>query len=610
MDFSARLDQHLFGHARFYIALAWLVAVGIALMPMLTESDSPFLTGRFGDNDDLLRLKQVKDLLALPDSDPKSWYDLREPRIAPTLGLDSHWSRLLDGALALMVLGFKPFAGIESALWLMQYIWPLTLIVLMLWVAYAAGTALHNRASGLGAAFYLALAGSPAFVQFHPGRIDHHNIQTLLAFAGVAACLRLDGSARRAVLSGFLLALSLAIGYETLPFLLMIGLVVIKRYIEHGYRREWTGFLLAASLGALGLLVAQTAPERVFYPACDALGFNMIVLLLAGAASSLILIGLKRPQTAEERFRLMVFPVIFSVMLGFAYDPTCIHGPYGERAGELWAVWLQRVLEIKPVTFQLDSAPLFLLVVAPVIGGATALAIARGRLASSQVFVLAGVLLISGVMAKLMLRNISYPAIFAAPLIGLGVTTAMEKASTTVQRLSVCLAGMITIPMVLAGIGILLFPATTPEPSKNEASELCDRPSDFEALKRQSRGVVAAPLNLAIPVLVSTSHSVTAAPYHRLVDPILQTIKAFEGDEKTFLDYLTQTGSDYVILCNSNDPEVLKGSKATARLLRGETIDRLDFLSEPPPLVNGRPTPRAKPLPVLVWQVRPQSKQQ
>jgi hypothetical protein len=98
MDFSTRLDRHLTGHLRWYSLIVWIVAAAIAIGPMLADSNSSFLNGRLGDQDDMLRLKQVKDLLGLPDADPKSWYDLREPRIAPPLGLDSHWSRLLDGA--------------------------------------------------------------------------------------------------------------------------------------------------------------------------------------------------------------------------------------------------------------------------------------------------------------------------------------------------------------------------------------------------------------------------------------------------------------------------------------------------------------------------------
>ena len=603
MEFSTRIEQHFIRHVRFYTALLWVIAASIAIQLVLPNSDSPFLLGRYNDPDDQLRLKQVKDLLGLAGADPKSWFDLHEPRISPPLGLDSHWSRLLDGALALVVIGLKPFFGVEKAIFLMQYFWPLALLLPMLWLAYATGKTLYNRTSGLCGLFYLTFSSIPAFLQFHPGRIDHHNIQSLLVFAGLYACLRLDGSARRAVVSGLLMALSLAIGYETLPFLLLFAVVVAWRYIALGHRREWTGFLIAASFGSVGLLLAQTAPERIFYPACDALGFNMVVMLVSAAATSLMLIGSKRPQTPEHRFRLMFFPAIFAVMIGFAYDPTYIYGPYGERAKELWALWLDNVLEIQPTAIKLDNTPIFLLVFAPVLGGAMAATICKNRLMSWQRLLLFGILIISAIMAKTMVRNIAYPSIFAAPLIGLGIVVALEEAKKLVQRLGVYLAALISIPMVMSCICFIVLPGNEPEPKSTAEIIKCDRPEDFEVLKKQSPGRVATPINLALPVLMATSHSVTAAPYHRLVEPILTTIKAFDGDEKNFLEYLAETSSQYVVLCNINAPEKLKGSSVTARLLRSETIDRLEPLTEPPALVNGQPAPRAKPLPVLIWRV-------
>ena len=615
MDFSTRLDRHLTAHLRWYSLIVWIVAAAIAIGPMLEDSHASFLNGRLGDQDDMLRLKQVKDLLGLPDADPKSWYDLREPRIAPPLGLDSHWSRLLDGALALVVLGIKPFAGIEKALWLMQYLWPLALLLPMLWLAYAAGKALHNRTSGLFALLYLALSAHPALMPFQPGRIHHDNLQILLAFAGLYACLRLDGSARRAVAAGLLIALSLAIGSETQPLMAISGLVVTMRYIEHGYRREWTGFLLSVGLGALGLLLVQTGPERMFYPACDALGFNLIAALLAGTATSLTLIGLHRPQTAEHRFRLMFFPVIFALILGLAYDPTCLYDPFGEQAAELRSILLRLAPQVRTMvaglggTFGSGGSLGSAMMLGPILGGGLALCILRRRFDHARLVLLGSSLLASGVMTAMMLPSSPYPSIFAAPLIGLGAAMAMEKARLPLERLGVGLGLLATVPLAIASIGFAVMPIKAPLPFAPQSGMKCDRPEDFAILKRQSRGVVAAPLDLAIPVLVMTGHSVTAAPSHRVAETVIRTSRAFAGDQTAFRHYLGQTGAEYVVLCNSPDPETRKGSSVTARLLRGERIEGLSPAGEPPPQGKGRTTARAEPPGLLIWQVSPPEQQ-
>src|SRR5512144_1087088 len=50
----------------------------------------------FGDADDAARLVEVRALLH-----GRQWFDLVEPRFAPPMGLDVHWSRLIDAPIAI-----------------------------------------------------------------------------------------------------------------------------------------------------------------------------------------------------------------------------------------------------------------------------------------------------------------------------------------------------------------------------------------------------------------------------------------------------------------------------------------------------------------------------
>ena len=101
---------------------------------------------------------------------------------------------------------------------LMRTAWP------MLWLlpTMAGTAAIAWRIAGREAALIallLALVGLPAFHQFRPGRIDHHNVQIALTRArgrrdGMVGPRALGG--RR---GGRLTGLALAIGLECLPYL-------------------------------------------------------------------------------------------------------------------------------------------------------------------------------------------------------------------------------------------------------------------------------------------------------------------------------------------------------------------------------------------------------
>ena len=123
--------------------------------------------------------------------DGRGWFDLHEPRIAPPTGFDTHWSRLIDGGLWLLFAMTRPFTDAAFAERLMRAVWPL----LWLLPAMIGVTAMSWRLAGRQAAYaalLLLAVGLPAFQQFRPGRIDHHNVQIALALLILAATVWAD----------------------------------------------------------------------------------------------------------------------------------------------------------------------------------------------------------------------------------------------------------------------------------------------------------------------------------------------------------------------------------------------------------------------------------
>ena len=85
----------------------------------------------------------------------------------------------------------RPFADAAFAERLMRAVWPL----LWLLPAMIGVTAMSWRLAGRHAAYaalLLLVVGLPAFQQFRPGRIDHHNVQIALALLVLAATVWAD----------------------------------------------------------------------------------------------------------------------------------------------------------------------------------------------------------------------------------------------------------------------------------------------------------------------------------------------------------------------------------------------------------------------------------
>src|SRR6185369_17956467 len=85
----------------FWLALGVTMFVAV----FLAIWGSAKVPGTLGDTDDALRLVLVRDLL----SGHAGWWDQHFTRLQPPLGMDLHWSRLVDGGLALLESGFRLF---------------------------------------------------------------------------------------------------------------------------------------------------------------------------------------------------------------------------------------------------------------------------------------------------------------------------------------------------------------------------------------------------------------------------------------------------------------------------------------------------------------------
>ena len=82
-----------------------LALIGLVLLIWLTKYGE-LSTGVMPGNDDMMRLSQVRDLLA-----GQGWYDVDQSRLITPEGGAMHWSRIPDLFMAAIIVMLTPSSG-------------------------------------------------------------------------------------------------------------------------------------------------------------------------------------------------------------------------------------------------------------------------------------------------------------------------------------------------------------------------------------------------------------------------------------------------------------------------------------------------------------------
>ena len=174
---------------RILLLLIWAVA---ALTLVVT-----FGTGSLS-TDDAMRLVEVRDFLA-----GQSWFDLTQYRLNPPTGVVTHWSRLIDLPLAVLIKAGAAVLPVALAERIAVAIWPTALLL-----AYFAGIVrlardLAGETAARIALIFAALM-APVLQHFRAGAIHHHNVQIVLVIWLLALFARTPVRPRDAAAAGFL----------------------------------------------------------------------------------------------------------------------------------------------------------------------------------------------------------------------------------------------------------------------------------------------------------------------------------------------------------------------------------------------------------------------
>ncbi|MDP3660498.1 hypothetical protein [Phenylobacterium sp.] len=554
-------------------APTWACALGVSLVVagILLLIAGADVHRTLGDTDDAMRLVNVRALM-----DGQGWWDQRVARLQPPIGMDMHWSRLIDGALVGMTTFFELLMERPRAEDATRMIWPL------LWVFPAAWAAMSiARRFGGGQAMALCalllIINPLLFGQWRPGRIDHHDVQIALTLAALAGAVR--GDRAGALLAALTSALALAVGLECLPFVGLIGAGLALRFVlaPADGARPAAAYAVALPAALTLLYAVQTAPSRWATPFCDALGANLWGAVMIAGVGLCGVIAWSQNKSLTARLAALGAVGVAAAFAYLAPEPRCLGGPLGAVDPALRAIWLLQVDEMQPLLTTLisqhsDQAAAALVMIVLGVAGWIWLGV-RGW-SRDFGWMMAGACLIAGLVAALQAGRIAnYPFWIAAPLVaaGLAVVSAWWFRGALLPGVALlCLTSQaVLLPALDAAPGW-----KQPVSAAAADPERCDLDVAYAHLASQPKGLVLAEIDLGPFILADTVHSVVSAPYHRAERGILGANTALASTPQNDEAAVRSLGVDYVVACparrKNRNHEGLGAASLQMRLDRGE----------------------------------------
>jgi asparagine N-glycosylation enzyme membrane subunit Stt3 len=570
-----------------------VVAVGAAILVSLSLliTTRGRLVTSLGDTDDALRLVLVRDLL----SGRAGWFDLHMARLNPPQGLDIHWSRLIDGGLAILYRLFDLALSPAEAELAMRAVWPL------LWTApaIAAVIAIARRMGGQAAvlpAALLMVMNALFFMQWVPGRIDHHNVQITLALIAVAGAVQ--GRRGGAIAAGIATALALAVGLEALVFLALAGASFALLFLFDPARRARPALAYAASLAAalsLAYLV-QTDPARLARSACDAVGMNLwagvIVACLALAATVRLTAG----RSFAVRFVGLGGVGVAAAAAYLVLDPSCLRGPFADLDPRLHTVWLDHVAEMAPLLGDFSakrSSYVVCSLLLAVFGAASWLWLGRRREARNPAWLLMGACLVTGFVLGLGAERMShYPNWFAAPLIAAALGDLTERVWKGSLLPAAVVLALTSQPLLVKALDAI--PGWRTDSAADLAADRCNDSAAYAPLAALPPGEVLAEVDFGPRILALSPHTAVSAPYHRIGAAILAGQDALAARPGADEAAVRKLGATYLMTCAGKRHARLDPQSLQRRLDRGEAPTWLEPLS-------------VRSVPLQLYRVRPLS---
>lgn len=527
-----------------------------------------------GDGDNQMRLVQVRDWLA-----GQGWFDVRQYRVLPPEGISMHWSRYLDAGIAAMLTGANLVLPLPTAELATLILWPSLLACLMVLVLVHGNSRLFGPAAAIGA-LAVFFGWSKLGGEFVAPKLDHHNVQILCATALFYLSL-VSGRARvLGALGGVVTAFSLAIGLEMLPVYAAVwGLMALRHAFDEEATGDWlVGFGISISIAAPLLMAGQTPVSAWGVAHCDVLAVPVMVLGAVGVVATLVpVLGARMLTGPATRIAALVVIAAMGLWLSYPLLDHCLAGPYSDVPPEIRKMIETMISEALSASAMLEAFPATLgrMLLPPVVilvMGLVSVWYMRSRVSPRQRTALVQAFVVTAIglgfaFVQVRSANLMTPAV---PLVGGFIVHAFSQVPrSSLLRIPLMILLLLGLPITVQhGVTYVLEPSATLASGTTEKAQLrrsCRNASGMAEVASLPKSVLFNPLNLGVPILVSTSQSVTSAPYHRSADAFWNGVGAFQSIT-ALRAALAKSGADFVVICEGGlgdgDAMLLRSLKA------------------------------------------------
>lgn len=530
-----------------------LWAFGLITIGMLCVRIPEVFDGFIPGIDDMMRLQQVRDLLA-----GQSWFLVDQSRLLTPEGGEMHWSRLPDLFLAGVIFLAQPLIGQSAAEALAMGLWPLILLAFALTflslIMRRLGLNLIGQLAGL---YYFG--SSAAIYNFWPGRIDHHGFVVVLVLAGLTAVLSRQMTARSGIVLALSVTAALSIALEGLPYvaglIALMGLFWVVRGHREGVRLAAFGVALMILASLFFAFDAPGIGDRRMV--CDAYGTSHWAGLTIGGLL-LALLGVFGGWLDTWQKRLLAGAIAGGITIAiFAWvNPACLGDPYAAVPDTVRETWLERVREAKPLSNLLLTEPVRVIWVYGFLGTASIASILMIQRASPERRLArlgVGLLFALAIVATIwQVRGQSFSHVFAA--IGAGWLVGILFDHWWVKRGPVPLMVTVSAAILLSPetwriLGERLGPELINPPQAVSRSMECIQANNYEDMATRTSMRVHTPIDLGISVLVRTSNEVFVGPYHRNIKGIERANLVLIGPPDEAQGRLLDLGATHFAYC-------------------------------------------------------------
>ena len=555
------------------------------------------------DNDDVMRLVQIRDLMG-----GQGWFDLTQYRLGLEDGTLMHWSRLVDVPIANLIGFFSQFLDPLQAEAAALFVWPLLLLLPLF-----TGVAIAARHLGGRDGMLVALALTALFAltqaRFQPGAIDHHNVQMVLIALIAAGLTDREFGRFWYGLAGVAAGLAVAVGAETVPVVGICCAAVAIAWAAVGERARNAacafGLAFAATLTACFYLLVP--PNSYGVVVCDGFSAGFYVLGTVGGGVLFLSAALASRRSLPLRFGALAVGGVAVGVATVLIAPQCLQSPLADLDPLLKTMWLDHVTEAKSILSLAQTKPEAVAghFAVPVI--ALAVCIWQGLRSDRRVqyWMLAAVIGLAFAISLVQVRGAVFANLLAIlPLAALVGEKRAALHATAKPGLGLTLQfavlAIFSAQIVWSMIGLVALKgagsAAVVVNNAADPKEACATASGLASLAAQPPGVVSAVTNMGSDILRYTPHRALAAPYHRNQGGMLTQLHIAMADTVEAEAFLRGAGVTLVAFCPT-DPEAIGLARIypdslTAALMAGEAPSYLQPVEGAGPIALYRLSPQ------------------